>query len=338
MISQTAKVPSKLQEDESQELRVRPRNLDDFIGQGQIKNNLKVFLSASKSRDEALDHVIFYGPPGLGKTTLSQIIAQELGVNIKITAGPILTKAGELAAILTNLQPKDVLFIDEIHRLTPTVEEILYSAMEDFAIDLVIGEGPAARSVRINLPKFTLIGATTRLGLLSNPLKDRFGIPLKLDFYDTNELMEIVLRGSKVLNVEVKSEAAFKIAQCSRGTPRISLRLLRRVRDFLHASGNPVIELTTVKHALNSLGIDDSGLDGLDHKYLQYIAQNYNGGPVGIDTIAAGIAEDKDTIEDMVEPYLMQLGMVKRTPKGRELSIQAFTHLNLQTPQSKVSA
>ncbi len=288
-----------------------------------------MFLEAAKSRDEALDHVIFYGPPGLGKTTLSQIISQELGVNIKITAGPILTKAGELAAILTNLQPGDVLFIDEIHRLPTAVEEILYSAMEDFALDLVIGDGPAARSVRISLPQFTLIGATTRLGLLSNPLKDRFGIPLKLDFYNTSELKDIVLRGSKVLNVEIANDAAIKIAKCSRGTPRISLRLLRRVRDFLHAAGDPIIDLATVEHTLKSLGIDDSGLDGLDHKYLQYIAKNYNGGPVGIDTIAAGIAEDKGTIEDMVEPYLMQLGMVKRTPNGRELSMQAFEHLNL---------
>lgn len=256
-------------------------------------------------------------------------------MNIKITAGPILTKAGELAAILTNLQSGDVLFIDEIHRLPSHVEEILYSAMEDFALDLVIGDGPAARSVRISLPKFTLIGATTRLGLLSNPLKDRFGIPLKLDFYNTKELQDIVLRGAKVLDTQINETAATKIAQCSRGTPRISLRLLRRVRDFLHASGNAQIDLSTVERALRSLGIDDTGLDGLDHKYLKYIAEHYKGGPVGIDTIAAGIAEDKDTIEDMVEPFLMQMGLVKRTQKGRELSMQAFAHLNMPFPQAE---
>ncbi|MDF3047071.1 MAG: ruvB [Candidatus Midichloriaceae bacterium] len=329
MLAQPAKISEKLQEDESSELKVRPRCLDDFIGQGQLKNNLKIFLEAAKSREEALDHVIFYGPPGLGKTTLSQIIAQELEVNIKITSGPTLSKAGELAAILTNLQSGDVLFIDEIHRLPAPVEEVLYSAMEDFALDLVIGDGPAARSVRISLPKFTLIGATTRLGLLSNPLKDRFGIPLKLDFYNDEELKSIVLRGAKVLGVEIIEDAAAKIAKCSRGTPRIALRLLRRVRDFQHAAGHLKIELSTVRSALISLGIDDNGLDGLDHKYLMYIAQNYNGGPVGIDTISAGVAEDKDTIEDMVEPFLMQMGLVKRTPKGRELSSQAFSYLNM---------
>ncbi|MCE2991978.1 MAG: Holliday junction branch migration DNA helicase RuvB [Candidatus Jidaibacter sp.] len=331
MLAESAKISEKLQEDESGELKVRPRNLSDFIGQGQLKGNLRIFLEAAKSRGEALDHVIFYGPPGLGKTTLSQIMAQELEVNIKITSGPTLSKAGELAAILTNLQPNDVLFIDEIHRLPPAVEEVLYSAMEDFALDLVIGDGPAARSVRINLPKFTLIGATTRLGLLSNPLKDRFGIPLKLDFYKDEELQAIVLRGAKVLGVDVVEDAAAKIAKCSRGTPRIALRLLRRVRDFQHAAGNARIELPIVCSALMSLGIDDKGLDGLDHKYLMYIAQNYNGGPVGIDTISAGVAEDKDTIEDMVEPFLMQMGLVKRTSKGRELSSQAFVYLNIPT-------
>ncbi len=260
------------------------------------------------------------------------MIAGELGVNIKITAGPILTKAGELAAILTNLQAGDLLFIDEIHRLPPHVEEILYSAMEDFALDLVIGDGPAARSVRINLPKFTLVGATTRLGLLSNPLKDRFGIPFKLDFYTTDELKKIVLRGAKVLTTSILEDAATKIAQCSRGTPRIALRLLRRVRDFMHATKDLQIKLSTVENALTSLGIDDTGLDGLDRSYLLYIAEHYKGGPVGIDTIAAGIAEDKDTIEDMVEPYLMQMGLVKRTSKGRELSLKAFEHLNLSLP------
>lgn len=285
-----------------------------------------MFLEAAKSRGEALDHVVLYGPPGLGKTTLSQIVAQELGVDIRITAGPILTKAGDLAAILTNLKPNDVLFIDEIHRLPIAVEEVLYSAMEDYALDLVIGEGPAARSVRISLPKFTLIGATTRLGLLSNPLKDRFGIPLKLDFYNPKELQQIVERGAKVLDVSISSEAAGHIAKCSRGTPRISLRLLRRVRDFSHASGEHEISVAMVLQSLKNLGVDELGLDGLDRKYINYIAKHYNGGPVGIETISAGVAEDRDTIEDTVEPFLMQIGFLNRTPKGRELSNAALMH------------
>lgn len=270
--------------------------------------------------------MVLYGPPGLGKTTLSQIVAQELEVDIRITAGPILTKAGDLAAILTNLKANDVLFIDEIHRLPIAVEEVLYSAMEDYALDIMIGEGPAARSVRINLPKFTLVGATTRLGLLSNPLKDRFGIPLKLDFYTPSELQQIVERGAKVIDVQIDKDAAAKIAKCSRGTPRIALRLLRRVRDFSHAASEEVISVAKVVDAFKNLGIDELGLDGLDRKYINYIAKHYNGGPVGIETISAGVAEDRDTIEDTVEPFLMQIGFLNRTPKGRELSNAALMH------------
>jgi len=306
--------------EELQEVRIRPRALDEFIGQKHIKDNLRVFLDAAKARAEPLDHVIFYGPPGLGKTTLSQIIAQELGVNIKITAGPILNKAGDLAAVLTNLQAGDVLFIDEIHRLPTAVEEVLYTAMEDFALDLVIGEGPAARSVRINLPTFTLVGATTRLGLLSGPLKDRFGIPMKLDFYAKDELAQIILRGARVLEVSVDQPSADKLAQCARGTPRIALRLLKRARDFAQSLGNGVINLESTHQTLKALGVDDRGLDLLDYKYINYIMQFYKGGPVGIDTISAGIAEDKRTIEDVIEPYLMQIGLVHRTPKGRILA------------------
>jgi Holliday junction DNA helicase RuvB len=317
MSTEEVRQTSAFKEEEAQEKKIRPRALDEFIGQGQIKANLQVFLDAARARQEALDHVIFYGPPGLGKTTLSQIIAQELGVNIKITAGPILSKAGDLAAVLTNLQAGDVLFIDEIHRLPTTVEEVLYSAMEDFALDLVIGDGPAARSVRINLPKFTLVGATTRLGLLSGPLKDRFGIPFKLDFYTHDELCKIIMRGANVLDMAIELAAAQKLAQCSRGTPRVALRLLRRARDFAQSLRYEMINLPTAQHTLEALGVDERGLDLLDYKYLNYIKQFYQGGPVGIDTIAAGIAEDRQTIEDVIEPYLMQIGMLHRTPKGR---------------------
>lgn len=324
--------------EEVNDSKIRPKLLKDFIGQEQLRHNLKISLDAAKARSEALDHVIFHGPPGLGKTTLSQIIAGELGVNIKSVIGPTLTKSGELAAILTNLQLGDILFIDEIHRLPAAVEELLYGAMEDFTLDLVIGDGPAARTVRINLPKFTLVGATTRLGLLSNPLKDRFGIPLKLDFYKIHELKDIILRGTQVFKINIEDEAASKIANCSRGTPRIALRLLRRVRDLLHISGSNIINPDIVRQTFMNLSIDHQGLDGLDHKYLNYIALNYDGGPVGINSIAAGIAEDKDTIEDMIEPYLMQMGFVKRTPKGRQLSNKAFEHLNIPNKHNSLSS
>lgn len=311
---------NKDQDEESQELKVRPKALREFVGQSALKDNLCVFLESARARSEALDHVIFYGPPGLGKTTLSQIIAQELGVNIRITSGPVLTKSGDLAAILSNLQHGDVLFIDEIHRLPASVEELLYSAMEDFALDIVIGEGASARSVRVKLPKFTLVGATTRLGLLTNPLKDRFGIPLKLDFYNQDELRAIILRGADVLKFQVDDAAAARLARSARGTPRIALRLLRRLRDFAHAMNASVADDNVAQKTLSSLEIDEDGLDALDYKYLSYIARHYKGGPVGIETIAAGLSEDRTTIEEVIEPYLMQLGYLHRTLKGRQLS------------------
>jgi holliday junction DNA helicase RuvB len=315
--------------DEGSEQKIRPKSLDDFIGQKKIKSNLSIFLNAAKQRKEALDHVIFYGPPGLGKTTLSQIIANELGVNIKTTSGPIITKTGELAALLTNLKSNDVLFIDEIHRLSPAIEEVLYPAMEDYSLDLIIGDGPAARTVRINLPKFTLIGATTRLGMLSNPLKDRFGIPMKLDFYQEDELTEIVIRGAAILQIQIDRNAATKLAFSSRGTPRVAVRLLRRVRDFAIHLGDYDITPETVKATLKALCIGDNGLDEFDVKYLTYIAENYDGGPVGIETIAAGLSEDRTTIEDMIEPYLMQIGYIARTPRGRIITAGAYEYLKL---------
>lgn len=305
----------------------RPMKFADFVGQQALKKNLHIFLHAAINRGDILDHVLFYGPPGLGKTTLSNIIASELNVNIKSTSGPVLTKTGDLAAILTNIQRGDVLVIDEIHRLNSAVEELLYSAMEDFAIDLIIGEGPAARTVRINLPPFTLIGATTRLGLLSNPLRDRFGIQMKLDFYTNEELEEVIWRYSNILHVTLHQNAAIAIAKRSRGTPRIAIRLLKRMHDF--ASYNKAGEITQdlVCHAMTQLGIGNLGLDSLDYKYLRYIADFYNYGPVGIETIAAGLSEDRDTIEDAIEPYLMQLGFLSRTPRGRILTNQCVTHL-----------
>ena len=311
------------------EQTIRPKKLADFTGQSNLKSNLQVFIEAAKIREKALDHVVFYGPPGLGKTTLSQIIAAELGVNIKSTSGPVITKAGDLAAILSNLKAFDVLFIDEIHRLNTAVEEILYSAMEDFTIDIVIGDGPAARSVKINLPPFTLIGATTRLGLLSNPLKDRFGIPLKLDFYQVDELKDIIIRGAKMQDFCVAEDAAEKLAVCARGTPRIALRLLRRTIDFAIHGKKEVIDMEVAVDALARLGIDSYGLDKVDQQYLMYIAANYNGGPVGIETISAGLSEDRGSLEDMVEPYLMQIGFLSRTPKGRQLTSNALEYLNM---------
>ncbi len=317
---------------------LRPQRLDEFIGQSKVKENLKVFIAAAKSRGEALDHVLFAGPPGLGKTTLAQIMSRELGVNFRATSGPVIAKAGDLAALLTNLEDRDVLFIDEIHRLNPAVEEILYPAMEDFQLDLIIGEGPAARSVRIDLAKFTLVGATTRTGLLTTPLRDRFGIPVRLDFYNQDELLEIVKRGARVMQVNVSEEGAQEIAKRARGTPRIAGRLLRRVRDFASVANADVIDRGVADRALSALDVDNRGLDSLDHRYLTCIAMNFGGGPVGIDTIAASLSESRDALEDIVEPYLLQLGFLNRTPRGRLLTPHAFKHLGLAVPQDPAIA
>jgi Holliday junction DNA helicase RuvB len=312
---------------------LRPQRLDEFIGQTKQKQNLKVFIAAAKSRGEPLDHVLFAGPPGLGKTTLAQIMAREMGVNFRSTSGPVIAKAGDLAALLTNLEDGDVLFIDEIHRLNPAVEEVLYPAMEDFQLDLIIGEGPAARSVKIDLAKFTLVGATTRTGLLTTPLRDRFGIPVRLEFYDEKELLEIVTRGARILQLPVTSDGAREIARRARGTPRIAGRLLRRVRDFASVAGATQVDAKAADAALRALDVDDAGLDALDHRYLKCIALNFGGGPVGVDTIAASLSESRDAIEDVVEPYLLQLGFLNRTPRGRLLTHHAFKHLGLAVPQ-----
>jgi holliday junction DNA helicase RuvB len=312
---------------------LRPQRLEEFIGQSKAKQNLRIFIEAAKARGEALDHVLFAGPPGLGKTTLAQIMSRELGVNFKATSGPIIAKAGDLAALLTNLEERDVLFIDEIHRLNPAVEEVLYPAMEDFQLDLIIGEGPAARSVKIDLAKFTLVGATTRTGLLTTPLRDRFGIPVRLDFYNEEELLLIVKRGARVMQMAIAEEGALEIARRARGTPRIAGRLLRRVRDFAAVAGADVIDKTLADRALSALDVDSRGLDSLDHRYLKCIALNFGGGPVGIDTIAASLSESRDALEDIVEPYLLQLGFLNRTPRGRLLTPHAFRHLGLAVPQ-----
>ncbi len=312
---------------------VRPQSLNEFVGQSKVKKNLAVFIEAARSRAEALDHVLFAGPPGLGKTTLAQIMARELGVNFRATSGPVIAKAGDLAALLTNLEDRDILFIDEIHRLNPAVEEILYPAMEDYQLDLIIGEGPAARSVRIDLAKFTLIGATTRTGLLTTPLRDRFGIPIRLDFYTDEELLDIVKRGARVMKVVITEDGAREIAKRSRGTPRIAGRLLRRVRDFASVSGDARIDAGSADRALGNLDVDKRGLDALDHRYLNCIAVNFGGGPVGIDTIAASLSEARDAIEDIVEPYLLQIGFLNRTSRGRLLTPHAFKHMGLPVPQ-----
>jgi Holliday junction DNA helicase RuvB len=320
--------PIKTEEDQL-ELSLRPRSLDDFTGQEQARANLKVFIASAKQRCEALDHVLFYGPPGLGKTTLAQIVANELGVGFKGSSGPLLSKAGDLAAILTNLQPHDVLFIDEIHRLNPVVEEVLYPAMEDFSLDLVIGEGPAARTVKIDLPPFTLVGATTRLGLLTNPLRDRFGIPTRLEFYKPEELKRVIERGAGILGMGIDPEASEEIAKRSRGTPRIAIRLLRRVRDFTLVAGKRVIDRDEADVALTRLEVDQAGLDSADRRYLRFIAEHYNGGPVGIETVAAGLSEQRDSLEETIEPYLIQQGLLQRTSRGRVLTDGAFRHLGL---------
>lgn len=323
--------PVKRGEDEF-DTHLRPQVLDEFIGQRQVKSNLKVFIEAARTRGEALDHVLFAGPPGLGKTTLAQIVSRELGVNFKATSGPVIAKAGDLAALLTNLEDRDVLFIDEIHRLNPAVEEILYPAMEDFQLDLIIGEGPAARSVRIDLAKFTLVGATTRTGLLTTPLRDRFGIPVRLNFYEEDELLDIVTRGARVLGLAMTEDGALEVARRARGTPRIAGRLLRRVRDFASVDGTVQVDRQAADKALRRLEVDSLGLDALDHRYLKCIAINFGGGPVGIETIAASLSEPRDAIEEIIEPYLIQQGFVNRTPRGRILTPHAFRHLGLVTP------
>ena len=325
-------IDRELRPEDEIDTHLRPQRLAEFVGQGRAKANLKVFIEAARQRGEALDHVLFAGPPGLGKTTLAQIVARELGVNFRATSGPVIARAGDLAALLTNLEERDVLFIDEIHRLNPAVEEILYPAMEDFQLDLIIGEGPAARSVRIDLAKFTLIGATTRTGLLTNPLRDRFGIPVRLDFYSEEELLDIVTRGARVLGIAVSDGGAREIAKRSRGTPRIAGRLLRRVRDFAAVDGIKRIDRAEADKALSRLEVDRRGLDALDHRYLTCIAVNFGGGPVGIETIAASLSEPRDAIEEIIEPFLIQLGFVNRTPRGRMLTPHAFGHLGLAVP------
>ncbi len=317
-------------DDQSYENALRPRFLRDFIGQGPIKENLSIAIEATRARSEALDHVLFYGPPGLGKTTLAQIVANELGVNFRSTSGPTIEKRGDLAAILTNLEPGDVLFIDEIHRLHPAIEEILYPAMEDFQIDIIIGEGPGARSIKLDLKHFTLIGATTRSGLLTSPLRGRFGIPQRLDFYDTESLTQIVRRSAGLLNVDITSEGADEIAGRSRGTPRIGNRLLRRVRDFAEVRGDGTINQRTACQGLELMNVDSLGFDETDRKLLLTIIEKFAGGPVGINTISAAISEEKDAIEDIYEPYLIQLGFLHRTPRGRVVTEQAYEHFGLQ--------
>jgi len=325
---------SALGEDEfSYELTLRPRSFDEFIGQDRIKDNLRIFIEATSRRKESLDHVLFCGPPGLGKTTLSHIIATELQVNIKSTSGPVLERPGDLAAILTNLSDFDILFIDEIHRLPRIVEEILYPAMEDHQLDIIIGQGPSARILKLNLPKFTLIGATTRTGLLTSPLRERFGVINRLGFYNPEELKKIVLRSSQILKTEIDDDAAFEIAHRSRGTPRIANRLLRRIRDFAQVKGNGRIELNITRSALLALDVDERGLDDMDRKLLLTIIEKFSGGPVGIETIAASLREDKETIEDVYEPYLLQEGFIERTPRGRQATRRAYQHFDINVPQ-----
>lgn len=323
---------------EDLEASLRPQTLDEFVGQQRARENLAVFIEAAKGRGEALDHVLFVGPPGLGKTTLAQIMARELGVGFRSTSGPVIAKAGDLAALLTNLEENDVLFIDEIHRLNPAVEEILYPAMEDFQLDLIIGEGPAARSVKIELAKFTLIAATTRLGLLTTPLRDRFGIPIRLNFYTVEELELIVRRGARILALPLAEDGALEIAKRARGTPRIAGRLLRRVRDFATVAGAATVDAKIADEALVRLEVDAMGLDQLDRRYLDQIALNFGGGPVGIETIAAALSEPRDAIEDIIEPYLIQHGFIQRTPRGRILTANAWKHLGLPAPSNLTAA
>jgi len=312
---------------------LRPQTLDEFVGQAEARANLRVCIQSAKTRGEAMDHTLFHGPPGLGKTTLAQIMARELGVGFRMTSGPVLAKPGDLAAILTNLEPKDVLFIDEIHRLSPVVEEVLYPALEDFALDLVIGEGPAARTVRIELQPFTLVGATTRLGLLTTPLRDRFGIPTRLEFYTEDELDLIVTRGARLLGIASDPAGTREIARRARGTPRIAGRLLRRVVDFVTVEGDGRLTQAIADHALTRLGVDHLGLDGNDRRYLSLLAEHYGGGPVGVETIAAALSEARDAIEEVIEPFLLQQGLILRTPRGRMLGQKAWRHLGLDAPR-----
>jgi Holliday junction DNA helicase RuvB len=325
-------VAPERRDEDAAESSLRPQRLAEFIGQEQARKNLGVFIAAARGRKEALDHVLFVGPPGLGKTTLAQILARELGVNFRATSGPVIAKAGDLAALLTNLEERDVLFIDEIHRLNPAVEEILYPAMEDFQLDLIIGEGPAARSVKIDLAKFTLIGATTRAGLLTNPLRDRFGIPVRLNFYTEAELEQIVNRGARVLGIGVTADGSNEIARRARGTPRIAGRLLRRVRDFASVAGATAIDRAVADKALAALEVDAAGLDAMDRRYLTTIVMHYSGGPVGVETLAAALSEPRDAIEDIIEPYLIQCGLLQRTPRGRLVTGHGFRHLGLPEP------
>jgi Holliday junction DNA helicase RuvB len=328
-------VTPKRAEEDAAELALRPQTLDDFIGQKQVRENLKIFIAAAKGRGEALDHVLLHGPPGLGKTTMAQIVAREMGVGFRATSGPVIQKAGDLAAQLTNLQPHDVLFIDEIHRLNPAIEEVLYPAMEDFQLDLMIGEGPAARSVRIELPPFTLVGATTRSGLMTRPLRERFGIPLRMIFYTPAELETIVQRAARVLKMPLAPDGSAEIAKRSRGTPRVANRLLRRVRDFAAVAGDAGVDARVADAALTRLEVDGRGLDAMDRRYLACIAENYGGGPVGAETLAAALAEQRDVIEDVIEPYLMQLGLLMRTPRGRLLSEGGYRHIGLAMPKGQ---
>ncbi len=319
--------------DDAPDKALRPQVLEDFIGQAEARANLRVFIQSARMRGEAMDHTLFYGPPGLGKTTLAQIMARELGVGFRMTSGPVLAKAGDLAAILTNLEARDVLFIDEIHRLNPAVEEVLYPALEDFQLDLVIGEGPAARTVRIELQPFTLVGATTRLGLLTTPLRDRFGIPTRLQFYTEGELCQIVGRGARLMGVAAADDGVAEIARRARGTPRIAGRLLRRVVDFALVEGDGTLTRTLADDALTRLGVDHLGLDGADRRYLSLLAENYGGGPVGVETIAAALSESRDAIEEVIEPFLLQQGLIARTPRGRMLAAKAWAHLGLPVPR-----